>query len=60
MAKAIFHYWDTQFNKKSSFEQEVPESVLIEQMNKPKNKRNYTYGIEFSVVERIEILKGDQ
>lgn len=36
---------------------EVDETALIEQMNRPKNKRLYVCGVEFSYVDKAEVLE---
>jgi len=46
------------FNDKSTFEGEYSEEAIdnfYKQMQRPQNKRLYTYGIEFSEVESIEV-----
>ena len=43
------------FNDNSTFETNISEDILIEQMNRPQHKRLYTCGIEFSEVEKVEV-----
>ena len=33
------------------------EDDVVEQMSRPKNKRLYRYGVEFSRVNKVEIIK---
>ena len=40
----------------SNYIQEIPEDTLIEQMKRPQNKRLYKCGIEFSAVEKAEVI----
>ena len=35
---------------------EVPGDTLIKQMGRKKNKRLYTCGIEFSAVDKVEVV----
>jgi hypothetical protein len=34
----------------------VATKDILEQMQRPKHKRSYTYGIEFSAVDRVEVV----
>ena len=43
------------FKDGTSFKGEFPEEVLINQMNRPQNKRLYTCGVEFSSVDSVEV-----
>ena len=40
----------------SQYPHEIDEDDLVKEMSKPKEKRLYTYGIEFSAVERAEVI----
>jgi len=35
----------------------ISEETLIKQMSKPQHKRNYTYGVEFSYVHKVEVIE---
>lgn len=45
------------FDDGTNFITEIPEDELIKQMSRPKNKRLYVCGTEFSCVEKAEVLK---
>ena len=47
------------FNDESiiSYIHEIPEDTLIEQMNRPQNKRLYICGVEFSEVKIAELIE---
>jgi hypothetical protein len=48
------------FNDSSTFELKGDgdmEDNIIKQMNKPQDKRNYIYGVEFTAVDRVEVRK---
>ena len=47
-AKLFFDTGETSIN-------EVDEDTLIEQMKRPKDKRLYRCGIEFSAVDKVEV-----
>ena len=50
--KALLHFDDG-----TIAEQEISEAVLMEQMQRPKTKRLYKCGVEFSAVEKVEVRK---
>lgn len=48
------------FKDNSTFElsgEEDMEDRIFKQMNKPQDKRNYIYGVEFTAVERVEVSR---
>ena len=44
------------FDDGKTFKTNIPEDTMLNQMRRPKSKRLYTCGIEFSRVDKAEVI----